>query len=401
VGKTKTKEKTKQSGGASRVASTYRYSLARQLNFATALATSPKAADHQGSVQNSNRHPACCDNTMDATQKEEGAARAVSVHEDVESAGQTREKQPESLNSGEMSAQEKALVRKQDLRIVPISAGIYFLCFLDRANIGNARQLNSSSNHDMESETNMTNYQFVIALMVFLVAYAVFEVPSNILLKKLRPSRWIAFLMFGWGAMTISMGGVSNAGSVTAVRFLLGMFEAGLFPGLIYYLTFWYKHNERSLRVAFILASATLSGAFGGAIAYGIGHMNQVGGLSGWRWLFILEGIPSCLSAFVVLFFLPDYPERVNWLSEAEKDLAVQRMYHEGSKADQPSMTWADAKETLTDWRLYAHYAIYFAMSPAFASLSLFAPTITSGLGYVDLDAQLMTVPPWAVAYGK
>jgi MFS family permease len=129
--------------------------------------------------------------------------------------------------------------------------------------------------------------------------------------------------------------------------------------------------------------------------------MNQVGGLSGWRWLFILEGIPSCLSAFVVLFFLPDYPERVSWLSEAEKDLAVQRMYHEGSKADQPSMTWADAKETLTDWRLYAHYAIYFAMSPAFASLSLFAPTITAGLGYVDLDAQLMTVPPWAVAYGK
>ncbi|KAH7326434.1 major facilitator superfamily domain-containing protein [Stachybotrys elegans] len=298
-----------------------------------------------------------------------------------------------------MSDEEKALLWKQDLRIVPISAGIYFLCFLDRSNIGNARILNSSTNNNMQDETNMTDYEFIIALMVFLVAYAVFEVPSNILLKKLRPSRWIAFLMFCWGAMTISLGGTHNFGSVTAVRFLLGMFEAGLFPGLIYYLTFWYKHNERSVRVAFILASATLSGAFGGAIAYGIGHMNGAGGLAGWRWLFIIEGIPSCLSAFIVLFFLPDYPERVHWLNEAEKDLATQRLYHEGSKESQPTMTWADAKETLTDWRLYAHYAIYFAVSPAFASLSLFSPSITAGLGYEDLEAQLMTVPPWAVAY--
>lgn len=128
--------------------------------------------------------------------------------------------------------------------------------------------------------------------------------------------------------------------------------------------------------------------------------MNQVAGLSGWRWLFIIEGIPSCLSSFLVFFFLPDYPENASWLNEAEKDLAVQRLFHEGSKGDQPAMTWEDAKGTLTDWRLYAHYLIYFALSPPFASLSLFAPSITLGLGYVDLKAQLMTVPPWVIAYG-
>lgn len=97
--------------------------------------------------------------------------------------------------------------------------------------------------------------------MVFLVAYAVFEVPSNILLKKLRPSRWLAFLMFCWGAITMCLGAVHDFAGVTAVRFLLGVFEAGLFPGLVYYLTFWFRHNERSVRVAFILASATLAGA--------------------------------------------------------------------------------------------------------------------------------------------
>lgn len=100
----------------------------------------------------------------------------------------------------------------------------------------------------MMHETNMDNNQFVISLMVFLVSYALFEVPSNILLKKLRPSRWLAFLMFFWGAMTIATAGTNSFGSVTAVRFLLGVFEAGLFPGLVYYLTFWYKHDERSVR---------------------------------------------------------------------------------------------------------------------------------------------------------
>lgn len=156
---------------------------------------------------------------------------------------------------------ERRLLRKQDVRIIPLSSAIYFLCFLDRSNMGNARILNSTTGDDLQTSARMSDYQFVVALMVFLVAYAVFEVPSNMLLKKLRPSRWLAFLMLCWGAMTMCLGAVSGAASVTAVRFLLGMFEAGLFPGLVYYLTFWYRHDERSVRVAFVLAPATLAGA--------------------------------------------------------------------------------------------------------------------------------------------
>ncbi|KAI2464962.1 MFS general substrate transporter [Annulohypoxylon bovei var. microspora] len=297
------------------------------------------------------------------------------------------------------SSQERKLVWRQDKRIVPLSAAIYFLCYLDRSNIGNAKILNSSTHNDMQTETGASNYQFNIALMIFLVGYFCFEVPSNILLKKLRPSRWLAFLMVSWGAITIGLGGVKNYPQMTGVRFLLGAVEAGLFPGLIYYLTFWYKSDERSVRVAFILASATLAGAFGGAIAYGIGHMNQTRGLSAWRWLFMLEGIPSCLSGILVWFFLPDWPERASWLSESEKDLAAQRLYLEGSKGSASSMTWDDVKATLTDWRLYGHYAIYFAVSLPFSSLSLFSPSIVAGLGFHDLEAQLLTVPPWAAAY--
>lgn len=147
-----------------------------------------------------------------------------------------------------MSKEERTLLWKQDVRIVTICAGIYFLCFLDRANIGNAKILNSSTHDDMQTATNLSDHDFAVGLMIFCLAYTLFEVPSNILLKKLRPSRWLAFLMFGWGAVSMTTAAARNAPSIIAIRFLLGMFEAGLFPGLIYYLTFWYRHNERSVR---------------------------------------------------------------------------------------------------------------------------------------------------------
>lgn len=210
--------------------------------------------------------------------------------------------------------------------------------------------------------------------MVFLIAYALFEVPSNYFLKKLRPSvsntfpielnhthtpqRWIAFLMLAWGATTMGLGGVHNYAQVTGLRFLLGVMEAGLFPGFVYYLTFWYRNSERSMRVALILASATLAGAFGGAIAFGVGHMNGAQGLSAWRWLFIIEGAPSCASAVLGWFFLPDYPESAHWLDAEEKELAAERLRLEGSHGSAKAMSWGDAKAVLTDWRLYAHYAV-------------------------------------------
>ncbi|KAF7369772.1 MFS domain-containing protein [Mycena venus] len=164
-------------------------------------------------------------------------------------------------------------------------------------------------------------------------------------------------------------------------------------------LIFIARTEERSMRVAFILAYATLAGAFGGAIAFGIGHMNRDKGLSAWRWLFILEGLPSCLSSVLVFFILPDYPETARWLTEEEKKLVVHRLRDQGSKGSSTPMTWREAKETLMDWRLYAHYAIYFGVSPSFSSLSLFTPSIVAGLGFKSLKANLMTVPPYAVAY--
>lgn len=292
------------------------------------------------------------------------------------------------------SEENKSLLRKQDFRLIPLCALMYLLAYLDRTNIGNARVMNQETHDDLMSSTGMSSYQYTIALMVFLIAYTVFEVPSNYFLKLMGPSKWFALIMVLWGAVSMGIGGVTNFAGLTALRFILGMFEAGLAPGLAYYISFWYRSDERSIRLAFVYSTATLAGAFGGLIAYGISHMNQTAGLEAWRWLFILEGLPSILAGVMIFFVLPDYPEGTSFLTPEESKLATARMEFNGSKGKAATMTWADAKETLTDLRLYAHYIIYFTKSCPFSSLGLFAPSITRGLGYDSFQAQLMTVPP-------
>ncbi|KIL92420.1 hypothetical protein FAVG1_04831 [Fusarium avenaceum] len=299
----------------------------------------------------------------------------------------------------EKSEANQTLLRKQDWRIIPICATMYLLAYLDRSNIGNAKVMNSESGHDLMTETNLTDSQYAIALMVFLIAYTIFEVPSNTFLKRIGPSKWFSFLLCSWGTISVCLSATHNYAGLTGARFMLGIFEAGLAPGLAYYISFWYRANERSLRLAFIYSTATLAGAFGGLIAYGISHLNKVSGLSGWRWLFILEGIPSILFGIFIFFALPDYPESAKFLTAEEKEFATLRMEFNGSKGSAGNMKWKDAKEVLVDWRLYLHYIVYFCKSCPFSSLSLFTPSLTKGLGYDSLQAQLMSVPPYAAAF--
>ncbi|KAL4925274.1 major facilitator superfamily domain-containing protein [Aspergillus undulatus] len=293
---------------------------------------------------------------------------------------------------------ERRLVRKLDRRLLLPTAIIYLLCYLDRSNVGNAKIMNSTTNDTLMETNSISDHQYTIAMMVFLVAYSVFEAPSNLALKLFHPHRWLGFLVVAFGAFCTGIGFTHTFSELAVLRFFLGAAEAGVFPGMVFYFTFWYKPGERAIRIGVFLCSATLSGAFGGAIAYGVGHLNGHLGLEGWRWLFIIEGVPSIAVGLLVLFFFPSYPERAGWLTAEEKELQARRLGANRSSGED-KINWPDAKEALCSIPLYVHYLTYLTIGTGVASLAYFAPTIIEGLGYSDLQAQLFTVPPYGIAY--
>jgi MFS family permease len=163
-------------------------------------------------------------------------------------------------------------------------------------------------------------------LTLFFVGYILFEVPCNIILKRTSPKFWLPTLMLVWGVVTTLQGVIQSLAGFFVVRFFLGIAEGGLFPGVIFYLSMWYKRHERQYRVALFFSAASLAGAFGGVLAFGIAHMKGVAGLSGWRWIFILEGILTVVLAVAAYGFITNYPETTRFLSEDEKSVLVKRI---------------------------------------------------------------------------
>jgi len=151
--------------------------------------------------------------------------------------------------------------------------------------------------------------QYNNCLVIFYPFYMAAEIPSNMMMKRLKPSRWLTFIMVAWSACMIGQGFVKNYAGLLATRALLGLFEAGLYPGVNYYITQWYLRHECGFRMALFFAGAQLSGAFGGILARGISEMRGLGGLPGWAWIFVLEGIITMLVSFTAPWAIYDYPD--------------------------------------------------------------------------------------------
>ncbi|KAH8162348.1 hypothetical protein CIB48_g5896 [Xylaria polymorpha] len=248
----------------------------------------------------------------------------------------------------DLGVEEQKLVRKLDLHLIPLVMLLYTFSFLDRVNIGNARL------YGLEKDLGLMGNQFQIAVSILFVTYIIFEVPSNLVLKPIGPRRWLAFIVLVWGVIALATGFVHNFGSLLALRVLLGAFEAGLFPGLNVYLTFFYTKRELALRVGYLFVSAAIAGALGGLLAYGIGHLDGVRGMSGWRWIMIIEGIPTIILGFLVLLFLPDDPEHAQFLTPEEKKLVAarhQRQYGYTKSAQQ--FDKKDMMKAFKDWKVW------------------------------------------------
>jgi MFS family permease len=212
----------------------------------------------------------------------------------------------------------------------------------------------------MGDDLNLDSDRYSIALVVFFVSYVVFEVPSNMILTRVRPSIYLPTIMFLWGAVTIGMGFTPNYEVLVALRFVMGLLESGFAPGMLMLLSSWYKKEEQSKRFAVYISAAILSGAFGGLLAGSItSGLNGVHGIHGWRWLFLVEGAATMGVAVIAVFLLPDFPATTSSrkFNPEEKDLAIRRL-QAGSQSvrtsDEPHMGhWKAFKASMIQWRTW------------------------------------------------
>lgn len=172
-----------------------------------------------------------------------------------------------------------------------------------------------------------------------------------------------------------------------------------MIEGIVYFITMWYRTDERALRIACVVAHANLAGAFGGCIAYGVGKTNGTNGLEGWRWLFIIEGLITAVCTVLLVWFLPDYPARARWLSDEDKKFAHDRLQVEGGGFTKSHASKHEIKETVLGWRMLMHYFTYTVDCIPLGSFTFYIPTMVTGLGYTSLEAQLLTIPPWVCGY--
>ncbi|KAI0389351.1 major facilitator superfamily domain-containing protein [Xylariaceae sp. FL0594] len=297
---------------------------------------------------------------------------------------------------------EKKILRKMDMRLIPMLALLYLLSFLDRGNIGNAKI------EGLQEDLRMSGDQYNLCLTVFFFSYAAFEVPSNLLLKKLRPSRWLPTIMVAWGTVMTLMGIVRNYEGLLSARFFLGLAEAGLYPGCAYYLTMWYCRKEIQLRQAMFFSAASVAGAFSGLLAFAIAKLDGLGGLEGWRWIFILEGLVTVVVAIAAYFILHDFPETATFLTEEERAFVIFRLKYQGSSdhesasgvqvAQTDEFDWKYVWAALKDVQIWVNVFVYWGIVCPLYGVSLFLPTIIRGLGFVSSTAQLLTVPIYITA---
>ncbi|EXJ69253.1 uncharacterized protein A1O5_07289 [Cladophialophora psammophila CBS 110553] len=291
----------------------------------------------------------------------------------------------------------RKVLRRVDVRLLPLLTLLYLISFLDRGNIGNARVAG------LQKDLGLTDGQYNLCLTVFFFSYAFFEVPSNIVLKILRPRIWIPIIVLAWGTVMTLMGVVQNFGGLVATRFFLGLAEAGFFPASTYVITTWYTRHEIQTRIGVFFCAGSLAGAFSGLLAFAIQKMDGIGGLEGWRWIFILEGLLTLMVGMACAISLPNGPQTARFLSAEEKDCIIGRLKrdaHEGGDeliGDTP-FEMRYLYDTLKDWKIYLSVIIFWGNSISTYGFIFSLPIVIKGLGYSAANAQLLTIPIYATA---
>jgi len=286
-------------------------------------------------------------------------------------------------------------VRRAGKRLVPLLMLMYFVNYLDRVNIGFAGP------NGMNEELGLSATLFGIAAGVFFIGYLLLEVPSNLMLHRFGARRWIARILVTWGIVATAMAFAPNATVLIVLRFLLGVAEAGFFPGIILYLTYWFPASHRARMTAWFMTAIPISTALGSVVStLIIQNWDGLFGLSGWRVMFLVEGIPSILLAVVVWFALTDRPSEATWMPQAEQKALESRLAAEASEVAEagPSSVWGALKSP----RVLALSWVYFGIVYGLYALGFFLPTIVKGFAaqygttFSTVQQGLITAIPYA-----
>ena len=280
---------------------------------------------------------------------------------------------------------EKRVMRKISLRIVPFIMILYFIAFVDRVNLGFAALT-------MNQDLGFSPTVFGFGAGIFFLGYFLFEVPSNLILNKVGARIWIARVMITWGVVSGCMAFVQGTTSFYALRFLLGVAEAGFFPGIILYLSFWFPGRRRAAVTALFMAAAPLSTALGSPISGALLEMHGLLGLAGWQWMFLLEAIPALVLGVVTLFYLTDRPEKAKWLDDDERQWLVNTMNSE--QAAKGPATGHSIWRGLADPRVLALSLVYFGTSAGLYTLGIWAPQIIKEFGLSSLQVGFLNAIP-------
>jgi ACS family tartrate transporter-like MFS transporter len=293
-----------------------------------------------------------------------------------------------AAKAAELKALETSTLRKVKWRLLPFILFVFIICYVDRANIGYAAL-------EMNKALGINSAAFGLVLGIFFLGYGPFEVPSNLLLYRFGARKWISRIMITWGVVVVITGLIHTVHQLYLLRFLLGVAEAGFYPGILLYFTFWFPRSLRSQAVAILQTGVPIASFVGAPIATLILDHIHWAGVESWRWVFILEGLPAVVMGVVVFYYLTDRPEQAAWLSPAERNWLVEVKKKEHQATVQvKNYTKLEAFLSPRVWRLAV---IYFTMSSVQISIVLWLPTIIKGVSRTlsNTSVGLLTMIPY------
>jgi len=287
---------------------------------------------------------------------------------------------------------ENMLYRRLRWRLVPYLLLLYVIAWFDRVNVGFAALT-------MNAQLGISEAAYGFGAGIFFVGYALFEVPSNLILARVGARRWIARIMVTWGLISIAMMFVRGEWSFYALRFALGVAEAGFLPGIIYYLSNWFPKTERARAVSWFMLGIPLGTVFGGPLAGALLGLDGAYGLSGWRWLFLLEGVPAVIFGVVTWWWLPDTPRDARWLNADEREHVARRVAEEQAATRTRHAASSSLRTALLHPTVWLLAVVMFCCQTGSYGLNLWIPQIVKGLSaQSNLMVGFISAIPYACA---